>query len=228
MTGRAGIIATRAIARWCALRAIDVSVEGREHVPSSGPVLVAARHFHHLYDGAALIESIARPVRIFVALDWASSRLVRLAMETACRLARWPVALRGENLGKPESVFERRELMQYTRRALDDAAALLRDGEVLVVFPEGYPTIDPAGGRKSDENAFLPFRPGFLSIAARAARLGVRVPIVPAGFTYRRSENGRWHVALRFGAPIAFEPVRDRGEFADAIAARVRALSSAA
>jgi putative membrane protein len=228
VTGRAGIVATRAIARWCKLRAIDITVEGGEHVPSSGPVLVAARHFHHLYDGAALIESIARPVRIFVALDWASSSLERFAMEAACRLARWPVALRGENLDASKSAFDKRELLQYTRRALEDAARLLREGEVLVVFPEGYPTIDPAGGRKIDADAFLPFRPGFLSIAARAARAGVRVPIVPAGFTYRKAQNGRWHVALRFGAPVVFEAVRDRGEFADAIAERVRALSSAA
>jgi hypothetical protein len=33
----------------------EFTVEGLEHVPASGPVLIVARHFHHLYDGCILL-----------------------------------------------------------------------------------------------------------------------------------------------------------------------------
>ena len=39
---------------------VKLTVEGLEHVPGSGPVLIAARHFHHLYDGCVLMKAVPR------------------------------------------------------------------------------------------------------------------------------------------------------------------------
>ena len=49
------------------------NVEGLEHIPRSGPVLLVARHFHWYYDGHVLVRTIPRRLHIIVALDWLQS-----------------------------------------------------------------------------------------------------------------------------------------------------------
>ena len=53
-----------------AARRIDLRVEGLEHLPATGPAIIAARHFHHFYDGCALVAVVPRPMKILVTLDW--------------------------------------------------------------------------------------------------------------------------------------------------------------
>jgi 1-acyl-sn-glycerol-3-phosphate acyltransferase len=221
----AGTLAVHAIVRYYRDE-MRLRVEGLEHVPRSGPALIAARHYHHLHDGAALVRALPRMPYIFVALDWTRTRFERLAMETVCKLAEWPIALRPENLGPGSaSAFGAREVLKYTRAALEQGARLLARGDLLVVFPEGHPTIDPVLSRKPDESAFLPFRAGTFALAARAERLVRKpVPIVPAGFAYRRSD--RYDVTLRFGAPLVFESCVTRGERVAELTRRVRELSA--
>ena len=43
---------------------------GLEHIPTDGPVLLIARHYHHLFDGVVLLLSVPRPIHILVTLDW--------------------------------------------------------------------------------------------------------------------------------------------------------------
>lgn len=205
---------------------IRLTVEGSAHVPPRGPVLIAARHYHHLHDGAAIVRALPRMPYIFVALDWTRSRFERFVMETVCALSEWPVALRSENLEPGgASAFRRHEVLRYTRKALDLGARLLARGETLVVFPEGHPTIDPVRSRKPDDTAYLPFRAGAFALAARAERLsGVPVPIVPAGLAYRRSD--RYDITLRFGAPLRFADGVSRRERIAELTRRVRELSA--
>ncbi|MGP6157456.1 MAG: lysophospholipid acyltransferase family protein [Vulcanimicrobiaceae bacterium] len=221
-----GSLATRAIARFYAARDLTLRVEGLEHLPAEGPVLIAARHYHHLYDGAALVGALPRTVHLFVALDWTRNAWERRVMEELCRLADWPVALRGEGLARIRSGgFAQGEIARYVRTSLATGARLLREGRVLAVFPEGFPTIDPEGSRKPSDDAFLPFRPGFLAIVALAQRSGARIPIVPAGLAYTRGV--RWQVALRFGAPLYLESESRRATLLEAVSARVKTLSAA-
>ncbi|MBD5654557.1 MAG: 1-acyl-sn-glycerol-3-phosphate acyltransferase [Candidatus Eremiobacteraeota bacterium] len=220
-------IAVRAIAAYNVSRFMRLRVEGAEHLPSRGAAVVAARHYHHLFDGAALVHGLRRQPHIFVALDWAASRFERALMETVCRLAAWPVALRGAALdGTTVSAFDSSETLRYVRRAIAFAATLLRRGKVVAIFPEGYPTIDPVRSRKAADDEFLPFAPGLLAIVARAQRgRDVRIPIVPVGFTYVRSGE-RYDVTMRLGAPLFLETARSRGELLAELECRVRALSS--
>ena len=53
-------IADHAIRGACRLaaRRIDLRVEGLEHLPATGPAIIAARHFHHFYDGCALVAVV--------------------------------------------------------------------------------------------------------------------------------------------------------------------------
>lgn len=208
-------------------RQADIQAEGLEHLPRRGPVLVAARHYHHLLDGCALLSSIDRPVHILVALDWVKGRPTRRLMETACGMARWPVVLRGDGLTQQvgTSAFRSGEARRYLRVARREAVDLLRSGELLVVFPEAYPNIDPAYTPKSTADAFLPFRPGYLRLVELAQRDGAHVPIVPVGFTYREQPGHRWSVTMRVGQPVYLHAHTSRDQIARSVEERVQVLS---
>jgi carotene biosynthesis associated membrane protein len=219
-------------ARGIAGRKLDLAVEGAEHLPAHGPVLIAARHYHHLYDGCALIATAPRPLRILVGLDWVKSGATRRLMELACGMVRWPVVLREDGLTARGGarVYRPEEYRRYLHRALRESVALLRAGEALVVFPEAYPTIDPHWTPKAEqgEDAFLPFRPGFIRLVELAQRDGVtRVPIIPVGFAYAPLGKDRWRVTLRLGAPLLLEPSTDHALLAQTVEAQVHALSQA-
>jgi putative membrane protein len=164
-------------------------------------VLLVARHFHHLLDGAVLVDRLKRPIHIVVGLDWAPNRTTRAVMEQACRWADYPVVLRPQTIaGAP--AYARDEVLRYTRTALRDTTRLLAAGRVVLLFPEGYPTIDPSGSRKRELTAFLPFAAGLGAIVARARRAGVHdLAIVPVGFAYERTDARHWSIAARIGPP---------------------------
>jgi len=217
----------RAIAVYNVVRYMNLRVEGAARLPRDGAALIAARHYHHAFDGSALVHGLPRQPHLFVALDWARSAWTRQVMETACRLAEWPVAIRSESFGPhvAPAAFERREALRYVRRAISDGARLLVRGKWLVVFPEGYPTIDPAGSHKKRDDEYLPFRAGLIAIVAQAERAGARpVPIFPAGLAYARA-GARINVTLRLGAPLFFPRGGNRAAFLAELERHVRELS---
>jgi len=204
-----GMRGLRAYARWWLPRHVaGVTVAGLEHLPRSGPALILARHYHHEIDGAVLLARLPRPVHIVVALDWVRSAAERRRMERACRWAAWPVILRPERV-RDAAAYRADETGAYLRRGLRDAAALLRAGRVVAVFPEGYPAVDAAGRapapRVRGGIGLLPFGEGFRAIARRAERDGgAATPIVPFGLRYERLGES-WRVRAAFGAPLASE-----------------------
>ena len=210
-----------------AVRRIDLRVEGLEHLPPTGPALLAARHFHHFYDGGALTAVVPRPLRILVTLDWLENPAGLRLMRSACQMARWPIVVRSDSQVWRSHATQARVAPAARRHVLAatrECVGLLRGGQVLLVFPEGYPNIDPSFTPKLDDGAFLPFEPGFLRFVALAEQDGItRVPIVPVGLEYQRRD--RWHVTVRFGHPVWHSPdVASRVQIA-AIEEQVRRLS---
>lgn len=188
----------RAAARAGLPRKVDVIIEDAHHLLATGPVVIAARHYHHLFDGAAFLASIPRPLHIVVTVDWAAAGIGRKGLEAACRAARWPAVVRPDAATEIDPSGERAIL----RRAAKDAVSVLREGRVLLVFPEGYPTIDPNPTPKRADDEILPFRDGFARFARMAERSGVpSVPIVPAGLRYERGP--RWRLTIRYGPAVA-------------------------
>jgi len=208
-------------------RHATVTIEGREQVPTSGPVLIAARHYHHLYDGCVAVDALDRPVHIVVGLDWIRNPLLRVTMTRLCQIARWPIVIRPDIPGAPKTstrrVDNRRAVLRQSAR---DTVDLLREGRVVVVFPEGYPNIDPSFTPKQGEE-FLPFHEGFVRYARLAGRAGEgEVPIVPLGFHYERLKaKGQWRIVARYGAPVRLTEGPDR-ELVARIEAEVRRLSA--
>lgn len=168
--------------------------------------MLVARHYHHLLDGAAIVLNVPRPVHIVVGLDWAANASQRTWMERLCRAAEYPIVLRTSTLDASPA-YTRADLGRYTRAAFRETTRLLREERVVLVFPEGYPNIDPAGTRKPGSDDWLPFQEGFLRMIELAERDGrTHVALVPVGFSYARvaSAGGeRWSIAARIGMPLA-------------------------
>jgi putative membrane protein len=212
-------------------RHTSLSVEGVQHLPPTGPTLIVAHHVHHLYDGCTLLSVIPRRLHILVALDWVDKRWSRALMEFACGLVEWPMILRTDRLerlvSEQRSAYSLDEAPRYLRHAFTEAVHLLRCGEVLVVFPEGYPTIDPLPTPKKDQEGFLPFRAGFAHMVEMAERDGkTHVAIIPAGLSYVQQE--RWQVTLRFGSALFRQDFRERSQWIQTVEQRVRELSISA
>jgi len=192
----------RLIARGLAAGRLRTQASGLEYIPTEGPALIVARHYHHLYDGVALAAALSRPFHIVVTLDWVRSRPGKLLMTTLTKMARWPVLLRAEAVAlahkRGTRLFSSSEVFYRQRHALGQAVDLLVEGRILVIFPEGYPNIDPTYTPKITSDEFLPFRAGFVSIAAAAEKRSKReIPIIPAGLRY--TEGRPWIAHLRFG-----------------------------
>ena len=199
-----------------------LTIEGVDHIPRRGPVIVAARHVHHAYDGAALLQAIDRPTSLVVTLDWLPPGRRRVALAALCRAARWPAVIRSEQFA-PHSGKRDPEAIRRLRAALDESVRVLDDGRVLVVFPEGYPNVDPNGSPKEGLDEMLPFREGYLHIAKRFERkTGKAATIVPAGFAYQRDP---WRIHLAFGEPLTLSQTDDLAAVNRTIEADVRRLS---
>ena len=211
---------------------VEMAVTGLEHIPTDGPVLLVARHYHHLFDGVVLLVSMPRPIHILVTLDWAKNSYARRLMTLATTMARWPVVLRSDALraginhdgARREKIFTAAAIRHYQRSAFSDSVSVLVEGRVLVVFPEGYPNIDPHYTLKTRPEEFLSFKAGFAIIAAAAEkRLGARVPIVPSGFRY--TKNSRWTARLNIGEAVYLEDFVSRPLLLSYMEQRVTELS---
>jgi len=212
-------------------RRADLEIVGRERIPRRGAVIVAARHVHHAFDGAALLQAIERPTSMVVTLDWLPPGRRRELLAALCRAARWPAVIRSEQFA-PASGKRDPEAVRRLRAAIEESVAVLGDGRVLVVFPEGYPNVDPHGSPKAGLDEMLPFREGYLHIAARLHRqTGNAVTILPAGFAYRAPEgdrprmDDRWRIRLAFGKPVTLGPNDDVASVNRTVEDEVRLLS---
>lgn len=220
--------AMRVIARMLAAGRVRTVSRGLENLPRDGPVLIVARHYHHLFDGLMLFSAIERRFHIVVTLDWAKSRRSKLIMETLNRLARWPMILRPDVLARSanraDGFFAGTDILRFQRRALRQTIELLRDQRIVVIFPEGYPTIDPNFTPKTGHDDFLPFQPGFVHIAAAAEkRLRIRIPIIPAGLRYESADS--WVGYLSLGTPVYRDQFPTKESLIHFVEHRVRELS---
>jgi putative membrane protein len=220
----------RLIARGLAARRLKTVASGLENIPDHGPALIAARHYHHLFDGLALFAAIPRRIHIVVTLDWAQNQSAKLFFATINRLARWPTLLRSDafdrRAGDPRGVFSQHDIQRYQHRAVKQSVDLLVEGRLLVIFPEGYPNIDPIYTPKTGADQFLPFKPGFIGIVSAARRkLQREIPIIPAGLHYK--QGNPWTCCLRFGRPIYLDTNRGKEDVLSYIEKTVKRLSVA-
>ena len=155
----------------------SIRVIGAEHLPDSGPVLLAPTH-RARWDALMLPYAAGRRVsgrdcRFMVTLD----EMKGLQGWFLHRLGCFPV-----NQLKPQTA------------SLRFAVDLLEAGQQLVVFPEGRIMREPGPIRLMQ---------GLSRLALLAAAHGLDVPVVPIGIAYGRAiPRCGDRAALAFGAPL--------------------------
>ncbi len=188
-------------------------VQGDEHIPVQGAAVLVCNHVSFV-DAVLLMAASPRPIRFLM-----DHRIFRVPLlGWLFKLAKAiPVAPRGEDPAAYEAAF-------------DAAAQVLREGDLLAIFPEGGITRD---------GTLQEFKGGIMKILERARADGVNAPVVPMALTqlwgsyFSRIESGGAmvrpfrrgafnRVGLNVGAPIAANLVQPEG-----LRARVAGLLSA-
>ena len=183
-------------------------VQGEENIPVAGAAVLACNHVSFV-DAVLLMAASPRP--IYFVMD---HRIFRQpVLGTLFRLAKAiPIAPQKEDPAVYEAAFER-------------AAQVLREGDLLAIFPEGGITRD---------GTLQPFKGGIMKVLERARADGVEPPVVPMALTnlwgsffsrieekgamvrpFRRGMFNR--VGLNVGAPMAapqVEPAALQGRVA--------------
>jgi 1-acyl-sn-glycerol-3-phosphate acyltransferase len=161
----------------------DLKIEGRENLPEGGPLLLVANHFSFI-DPVAMIRATT---------PWPIEFVGGTVLPNAPPIVRWI-----------PNVWGRYKLIRGgdSRYALRGAEAVLKQGGVLGIFPEGgnWATV------------LRPARPGVAFLAARSG-----APLLPMGFdglteifpSLRKGRRAR--ATVRIGKPIGPFQVTGRG-----------------
>ena len=174
-------------------------VQGDMNIPTAGPAILVCNHVSFI-DAVLLMAASPRPIRFIMdhnifkvpVLGW----LFRLAKAI-------PIAPRAQDPQAYEAAFEA-------------AAAVLKEGELLCIFPEGGITRD---------GTVQEFKGGIMKILERTTHQGLSVPVVPMALTnlwgsfFSRVEQGDAmvrpfrrglfsRVDLNVGAPVAMADVQ--------------------
>ncbi len=179
---------------WVASRLVyRFRVRGDEHIPVEGAAILVCNHVSFV-DAVLLMAASPRP--IYFVMDHRIFRVPLLGW--LFRLARAiPIASRRDDPAAYAAAFER-------------AAQVLRQGDLLAIFPEGAITSD---GQLQE------FKGGIMKVLERARQDGIAPPVVPMALTnlwgsfFSRVERGRAmvrpfrrgafsRVGLRVGEPV--------------------------
>nr|WP_233613182.1 lysophospholipid acyltransferase family protein [Leucobacter edaphi] len=179
-------------------------ISGREHVPASGPVLLAANHLSAL--DTILIPSFAPRMVQFLAKD----------SLFASRLGGWFFRQIG-------AVPVQREASASAQAALETGRRVLAAGSVFAVFPEGT---------RSRDGRLQPGRGGAAWLALETGATVVPVGLIGSNRRLVDPRTGRVpRVEIRFGAPVELSDLaalprgRARREATARIMAAIQALT---
>ncbi|ART53767.1 glycerol acyltransferase [Acidovorax carolinensis] len=174
-------------------------VRGDEHLPTSGAAILACNHVSFV-DAVLLMAASPRP--IYFVMDH--------------RIFRVPVLGALFRLAKAIPIAPQKEDPRVYAEAFERAAQVLREGDLLAIFPEGGITKD---GQLQE------FRGGIMKIIERAQQEGVEAPVIPMALTnlwgsfFSRIERGTAmvrplrrgmfnRVGLNVGQPLASREVQ--------------------
>jgi 1-acyl-sn-glycerol-3-phosphate acyltransferase len=143
---------------WVASRLVyRFKVQGDEHVPTRGAALLVCNHVSFV-DAVLLMAASPRPIRFLM-----DHRIFKVP------LLGWLF-----KLAKAIPIAPQKEDAQAYEAAFEAAVAVLRDGELLAIFPEGGITRD---------GQLQPFKGGVLKILEMAAGEGLQPAVIPMGLS---------------------------------------------
>jgi glycerol-3-phosphate O-acyltransferase/dihydroxyacetone phosphate acyltransferase len=165
-----------------------IEIEGLDHVPESGPLLLVPNHINGLVDGLIVAGCLERPVTL-------------TAKSTLANIPFLDTLMRAVNV----ITFQRREDVSQGAdpsanvSALEEARARLAAGGAICLFPEG---------KSHSEPSIRPFRTGAARIALAYLEQhgdagGLR--IVPVGLHFERKQHFRSRAWVGFGEALPVE-----------------------
>jgi len=185
-------------------------IEGREHIPRSGPVLLASNHLSFI-DSFVIPLVAPRRVVFLAKSDYFTGQGLRGMW------MRWLFTATG-------AVPVRRGTHGAAQEALDAALDILNEGHAFGIYPEGTRSRDGRLYRGRTGVAWLALTAGCPVVPVA---LSGTQDIQPVGSRLPRIRR----IAIRFGEPLDFSHLRDakpgpaRREATDAIMAAIHALS---
>jgi 1-acyl-sn-glycerol-3-phosphate acyltransferase len=143
---------------WVASRCVyRFKVRGDENIPVEGPAILACNHVSFV-DAVLLMAASPRPI-VFV-MDH--------------RIFKFPVLGWFFKLAKAIPIAPRSEDPAHYEAAFEAAGKVLREGDLLAIFPEGGITRD---------GQLQPFKGGIMKILEQAKAHGVEPPVIPMALT---------------------------------------------
>lgn len=181
------------------LAGADLEVIGREKVPTEGPVIFMSNHQGN-FDILSLFLAIPRP------FSW-------IAKEEL-----FTIPVFGDSMRRAGYIPLDRSDGRRALKSIEAAAVKIRNGQCVVIFPEGTRTPD---------GNLLPFKRGGFLLASKAG-----VPIVPLTINgsakinpCKRLELYSGKITIRFAEPIS--PVEGGGVHRDLLMEQVRTAIAA-
>lgn len=143
---------------WVASRLVyRFKVAGDAHIPTHGAAVLVCNHVSFV-DAVLLMAASPRPIRFL--MDH--------------RIFKVPVLGWLFKLAKAIPIAPQKEDPAAYEAAFDAAAQVLREGDLLAIFPEGGITRD---------GTLQPFKGGIMKILERAQADGVQAPVIPMALT---------------------------------------------
>ncbi len=174
------------LARWTIRRLIrlyypKIEISGREHIPRTGPVLLAANHANSLIDPVIVGLTADRPVRFFAKAPLFETPVLGRLLRALGMLP----AFRAQDDGAQV----RRNL-----ESLNVGAQALASGAAVGIFPEG---------KSHDSLKMEQIRSGAARMAVAAVEQGAKeLKLIPIGINYQRKQLFRSAIWVRVGRPI--------------------------
>lgn len=165
-------------------------VDGLEHLEGQQAVLLCANHANALAD-AVILQAV-------------SSRLIHPLARSGLfkNPLLWPIL----RLIQAVPVYRRQDKGSDTARNQDSFSRcyeIFKQGEVLLIFPEGQSHSDPS---------LRPLKTGAARMVLGARQAGVEPLMVPVGLNFSSKGQFRSTVFIKFGAPVRIEPNEDNQE----------------
>ncbi|MDJ0975043.1 MAG: 1-acyl-sn-glycerol-3-phosphate acyltransferase [Planctomycetota bacterium] len=184
----------------------QIEVEGAEHVPATGAVLLVANHFSSLVDSMALLEASPRPASFLAKAPLWKSKLLAPFLNSVGAV---PVY-------RPQDMAENKGRGTRANMATFEACrARLAEGGSMAIFPEGVSQPQPR---------LMPVRTGAARIALD---VGKPVTVCPAGLVFEHDPDRRGRLLVRFGEPFVVDGIEGFPSRRQAITVTTRRIEAA-